>query len=75
MKYDLIINLRLIMSQRLIPSDTGYVVDTQYMIFEDDITKRILQIVESGKNISLEIEKMFSEQDLLDRKVVKDWDY
>jgi len=73
--YDLIINLRIIMSQSLVPSDTGYLVDTQYMIFEDDITKRILDIVQKGENISLEIEKMFSEEDLLTRGVVKDWSY
>ena len=73
--YDLIINLNLIMSQTLIPSDTGYVVDTQYMLFEEDITKRILNIIQDGKNISLEIEKMFGEEELLSRGVIKDWTY
>ena len=73
--YDLIINLRIIMSQTLVPSDTGYLVDTQYMIFNDNITRRILEIVQKNENISLEIEKMFKEQNLIDQGLVKDWDY
>ena len=73
--YDLIINLRIIISQKLIPSDTGYIVDTQYMIFNNDITKRILEIIQSGNNISIEIDRMFNEPELLDVGLVKDWDY
>ena len=72
--YDLICNLNIIMSQRLIPSDTGYVVDTQYMLFEDDITKRILDIIDSGKNVSVEINKLFKDEELLKNGIVKDWD-
>lgn len=73
--YDLIINLRIIASQRLVPSDTGYVVDVQYLIFNDVITKRILEIIQKGENISLEIEKIFEEQEILDSGVAKDWTY
>lgn len=73
--YDLIINLRIIMSQKLVPSDSGYLVDTQYLIFNDDITKRILEIVQSGENISLEIEKIFSESDIIEQGLAKDWTY
>ena len=53
----------------------GVGVDTQFMIFNDEITGRILEIVNSGKVISTEINKMFKEQDLIDRGLVKDWDY
>lgn len=73
--YDLIINLRIIMSQTLVPSDDKYVVDTQYMLFTDDITKRIIEIIDSGKNISVEINKMFEEKELIESGILKNWDY
>ena len=73
--YDLIINLRIIAAQKLIPSDTGYVVDVQYLVFNDEITKRILEIVKSGDNISLEIEKIFNEQEIIELGLAKDWSY
>ena len=68
--YDLIINLKLIMSQRMIK---GVGVDTQFMIFNDEITGRILEIVHSGKVISTEINNLFQEQDLIDRGLLKNW--
>lgn len=73
MIYDLIINLNLIISQRLEPSNDRYVVKTQFMLFNDDITKQILAILDSGKNISVEIEKMFHDPNLISQGLVKDW--
>lgn len=69
--YDLIINLRLIMSQRMIK---GVGVDTQFMVFNDEITGKILDIVHSGEIISTEINKMFEDEELLAKGLVKDWD-
>lgn len=69
--YDLIINLRLIMSQRMVK---GVGVNTQFMYFDDDITQRILQIVHDGGIINVEINKLFNDEELLKRGVIKDWD-
>jgi Tfp pilus assembly pilus retraction ATPase PilT len=75
LSYDLIINLNLILSQTLIKNDNGYVVDTQYLIFDDEVTKRLLAIIDQDLNIAVEVEKMMKDQSLLDRCIVKDWDY
>lgn len=73
MIYDLIINLNLIVSQKLEPSNDKYIVRTQYILFDDYITKRILDILNSGKNITQEINKMFNEESLVKSGLVKDW--
>lgn len=73
MIYDLIINTNLIIAQKLEPSNDKYVVKTQYMLFNDDITKRVLNVIDSGKNISVGIEEMFHDQNLINQGLVKDW--
>lgn len=70
--YDLIINLKLIMSQRMIK---GVGVDTQFVIFNDEITMRVLDIIQSGKNITTEINSFFHDENLIKQGFVKDWSY
>ena len=75
LSYDLITNINMIMSQKLIPSDNGYVVDTQYMIFNDYVTKKLLEIVDNDLNISNEINKLILDPILQQTRIIKDWDY
>lgn len=75
LSYDLIINLNLIMSQKLIKSDDGYLVDTQYMFLNDEVTKILLNAVDNEENISVIIQNIIKDAYFLESKVVKDWDY
>jgi Tfp pilus assembly pilus retraction ATPase PilT len=72
--YDLVINLNIIMAQRLMPSDNGYVVNTQYILFNDEVTKRILDAIDKGRNIQVEAHKLLEDPLLQQKGVVKDWD-
>ena len=73
--YDLILNLNIIMSQKLIPRDDKYEVDTQYVLFEDLITERILEAFSNNKNITVEVNKLFKDEYLVQNNLVKDWTY
>lgn len=75
LSYDLITNLNMIMCQRLIPSDTGYIVDTQYMIFNDVITKTLLDIVDRDLNVAVEINKLMLDEELQREGAIKNWEY
>lgn len=75
--YDLITNLGLIVSQKLIKSTNRYIVDTQYMRFNDVITKEIIDILFSGKetNIALEINKLMENKEYQRLGYIKGWSY
>lgn len=73
--YDLIINLNGIFSQRLLKREDRYEVDVQYMLFNDKITKTILDAIDEGKNIQVTVEKLFQDEELLKSGDVKDWTY
>lgn len=73
--YDLIINLNGIFSQRLLKREDKYEVDVQYMLFNNKITKIILDAVDSGKNMQIVVDGLFKDKELLDSGDVKDWTY
>lgn len=75
LSYDLIISLNCIVSQHLVPSDTGYVVDVQYMLFNDTITKKLIAITEQDCNIAVEVEKLFHDEELISQGLVRNWAY
>ena len=72
--YDLISNMNIIICQRLIPNNEGFKLNTQYMIFTDEIIKYLNKMIEKNRNIPNEINKLFKNEDLLKYKIVKDWD-
>lgn len=72
--YDLIANLNLIICQRLIPTDSGFNLNTQYMVFTDQIIKFLNRKIEEGKNIPTVINGLFQNPELLKYNIVKDWD-
>ena len=75
LSYDLIINLNMIISQKLIPSDNQYIVDTQYLLFNDEITRIILNSIDNGKNIARTIETIIQNKDLQKLGYSKDWNF
>ena len=72
--YDLIANMNIILCQRLIPSNNGFKLNIQYMIFTDEIIKFLSNLIECNKNIPNEIHKLFQNQALIKHGIVKDWD-
>lgn len=72
--YDLIANMNIILCQRLIPSNNGFKLNIQYMIFTDEIVKFLSNLIEQNKNIPNEIHKLFQNKLLLQYGVLKDWD-
>ena len=73
--YDLILNTNIIISQRLIPSDDKYVVDTQYLLFTDEIRKYLLNIVDEDRSLQAAIMKLFNNEELKEKGILKDWSY
>ena len=71
--YDLINNMNLILCQKLVPSDTGFQIRTQYMIFNNEIKNYLTEMINEKKNIPTEIKKLFNSQDLKNRGILKDW--
>lgn len=72
--YDLILNMNIIMSQKLIPQNDRYKVDTQYVLFTDEVTQRIVKAFSENKNISIEVNELFKDENLVNNGIVKDWD-
>lgn len=72
--YDLISNINIILCQKLVPNHSGFKLNTQYMIFTNEIVRYLNTMIEKGKNIPNEINKLFKNKELLDYKILKDWD-
>lgn len=75
LSYDLIIHTNAIVSQRLVPSDEGYIVDVQYLVLNDDVTKHLIRTVDNDMNIAVEVEKLMSNEELIKEGIVKNWSY
>ena len=63
------------MSQKLLKRDDRYLVDTQYLLFTDEIREHLLGIVNNEKNVQFEVNKLIKEDRLKELGVVKDWSY
>lgn len=73
---DLLLQLNIILSQKMLKQDNKYLVDTQFMLFDDYITDRLIEIVETPEtNLSVEINKLITDPNLKQAGLVKDWDY
>lgn len=72
--YDLVMNLNLIICQRLIPSGEKFKVDVQYMLIDDEIREKLMEINSEGKNISVEVNKLMNNKHLLEKGLVKNWE-
>ena len=73
---DLILQLNIVLSQKMIKQDDKYLVDTQYMLFNDEITDKLIKVLDNpNDNISVEVNKLIHDLNLQEKGFVKDWDY
>lgn len=72
--YDLISNINMIICQKLIPDSNGFKLNIQYMVFTEQIVLYLNEMIQKGKNIPSEINKLFKNKELLNYKLVKNWD-
>ncbi len=73
---DLILQLNIILSQKMLKSNGKYLIDTQFMLFDDEVTKKLVDLLDDPEaNLSKEINNMIHNTDLQEQGLVKDWDY
>ena len=72
--YDLIANLRCIVSQHLIPSANKYLIDVEYLYFSPKIKQLILHGLRDGKDINNLVEDIMSDESFIASKEVKQWE-
>lgn len=72
--YDLILNMNMILSQKIRPAGTRFKLNTQYLVFTDQVKQYLLNVLEEGKNIRRAVNDLFKNEELLAKGVAKDWD-
>ena len=73
---DLILQLNIIMSQKMLKQDGQYLVDTQFMVFNDQITAILVDLLDHPDiNLAKEINKIIMDPGFQAAGLVKDWDY
>ena len=72
--YDLIANMRCIVSQHLIPQADRYLVDVEYLYFSPTIKRTILNGLKEGDNINSIIYDIMSNKEFIDSKEVRNWE-
>lgn len=73
---DLILQLNIILAQKMIKQDNGYLVDTQFLLFDDSITKMLVNIIgDPDANIAVEVNKLIENPEIQRLGFAKDWDY
>jgi twitching motility protein PilT len=73
---DLLLQLNLILSQKMIKSSDKYIVDTQYLIFDNDIVEILLdRLSDPNANIKMEINKIIRNPEYQKAGIAKDWSF
>ena len=72
--YDLIANMRCIVSQHLIPQADRYLVDVEYLYFSPTIKRTILNGLKNGDNINSIIYDIMSNNEFIASKEVRNWE-
>lgn len=72
--YDLIANMRCIVSQHLIPQADRYLVDVEYLYFSPTIKRTILNGLKDGDNINSIIDDIMSNREFIASKEVRNWE-
>ena len=72
--YDLIANMRCIVSQHLIPQADRYLVDVEYLYFSPTIKRTILNGLKNGDNINSIIYDIMSNKEFINSKEVRNWE-
>lgn len=73
--YDLIANMRCIVSQHLIPQSDKYLVDVEYLYFSPTIKRTILHGLRDGRDVNSIIEEIMHDETFIAKKEVKRWDF
>ena len=74
--FDLVSQLNIIISQRMLKRNDKYLVDTQYLLFNSTITDYLIRIVENPNlNIAVEVNKLIKDPAMQKAGLAKDWDY
>ena len=73
---DLILQLNIILSQKMLKQNGQYLVDTQYMLFDDQITRILVDLLDRpDANLASEINKIIADPYFQQAGLVKDWSY
>lgn len=76
LSFDLISQFNIIISQRMLKRDDRYLVDTQYLLFNKEITDYLIKVIENPNlNVSVEVNNLIKRTDLQQAGLAKDWDY
>lgn len=72
---DLLLQLNIIVSQKMIKQEDKYLVDTQYLLFTDEITDQLVDVLISGGDLAKCINELIHNYAYQERGWAKDWDY
>lgn len=76
LSFDLINQLNLVIAQRMLKRDDRYLVDTQYLLFNDTITDYLIKIIEDPNlNVAIAVNNLVKNADMQRAGLAKDWDY
>lgn len=73
--YDLIANMRCIVSQHLIPQSDKYLVDVEYLYFSPTIKRTILHGLRDGRDVNSIIDEIMQDETFIAKKEVKNWEF
>ena len=72
---DLIMQLNIILSQKMLKQEGKYLVDTQYLLFTPQVREMLSNTLKAGGDLSEQINKMIADPQYQAVGWVKDWDY
>ena len=74
---DLITQMNIILSQKMLKSNDRYIVDTQFLLFDEDyVIRPILRALDNSEtNLTNLIRGMITDPNLQELGISKDWDY
>lgn len=72
---DLIMQLNIILSQKMLKQEGKYLVDTQYLLFTPQVREMLSNTLKAGGDLSEQINKMIADPQYQAIGWVKDWDY
>ena len=76
LSFDLINQVNLIIAQRMLKRDDKYLVDTQYLLFNKNITDYLIKIIEDPNlNVAIAVNKLVKDPQMQAAGLAKDWDY
>lgn len=72
--YDLITQMNMILCQRIKSNGEKFDLETQYLVFTDQVIQFLMKGISSGSNISSLIRAIFNTPKMIESGIAKDWD-